>query len=147
MDCLNKLSTLLLLFAFNISADELIINLSGQTKAGVLSLAIYDNAEAYDQSVKGEKRSEAGVFSGIESYIELKDNHQFIISLPEGMYAIALFIDTNKNLKIDKNFLGIPKEQFGFSNNAMGKFSAPSFEQAKFLVKGSTLQNIELKFL
>ena len=100
MNCLNKLSTLLLLFAFNISADELIINLSGQTKAGVLSLAIYDNAEAYDQSVKGEKRSEAGVFSGIESYIELKDNHQFIISLPEGMYAIALFVDTNKNLSL-----------------------------------------------
>jgi len=48
-------------------------------------------------------------------------------------------------LKIDKNFLGIPKEQFGFSNNAMGKLSAPSFEKAMFEVKGNTIQNIELK--
>jgi uncharacterized protein (DUF2141 family) len=48
-------------------------------------------------------------------------------------------------LKIDKNFLGIPKEQFGFSNNAMGRLSAPSFEQAKFQVKGNASQNIQLK--
>ena len=136
---------LLSLFSFNISADELTINISGQTREGVLSLAIYDNAEAYNYSVKGEKRSEEGVFSGIETFIELKESHEFVINLPEGLYAIALFVDTNKNLKIDKNFLGIPKEQFGFSNNAMGNLSAPSFEQAKFEVQGNTLQNIKLK--
>ena len=140
-----KFFILLLLFSFNIFAHELTINLSGQTKEGVLSLAIYDNAEAYNYSVKGEKRSEEGIFSGIETFIELKESHEFVINLPEGLYAIALFVDTNKNLKIDKNFLGIPKEQFGFSNNAMGKLSAPSFEQARFKVEGNTLQNIKLK--
>ena len=140
-----KFFILLLLFSLNISTDELTINISGQTRAGVLSLAIYDNAEAYNYSVKGEKRSEEGVFSGIETFIELKESHEFVIDLPEGIYAIALFVDANKNLKIDKNFLGIPKEQFGFSNNAMGKLSAPSFEQAKFKVEGNTLQNIKLK--
>ena len=140
-----KFFILLLLFSLNISADELTINISGQTRAGVLSLAIYDNAEAYNYSVKGEKRSEEGVFSGIETFIELKESHEFVIDLPEGIYAIALFVDANKNLKIDKNFLGIPKEQFGFSNNAMGKLSAPTFEQAKFKVEGNTLQNIKLK--
>ena len=140
-----KFFILLLLFSLNISADELTINISGQTRAGVLSLAIYDNAEAYNYSVKGEKRSEEGVFSGIETFIELKESHEFVIDLPEGLYAIALFVDANKNLKIDKNFLGIPKEQFGFSNNVMGRLSAPSFEQAKFKVEGNTLQNIHLK--
>ena len=140
-----KFFLLLSLFSFNISADELTINLSGQTKEGVLSLAIYDNAEAFNYSVKGEKRSEKGIFSGIETFVELKESHKFFINLPEGIYAIALFVDANKNLKIDKNFLGIPKEQFGFSNNAMGKLSAPSFEQAKFKVEGNTLQNIKLK--
>jgi len=145
MSYFAKFFRLLFLFSFNVSADELTINLSGQTKEGVLSLAIYDNAQAYNYSVKGEKRSEEGIFSGVETFIELKESHEFIINLPEGIYAIALFVDVNKNLKIDKNFLGIPKEQFGFSNNAMGKLSAPSFEQAKFKVKGNTLQNIKLK--
>jgi uncharacterized protein (DUF2141 family) len=129
----------------NISADELTIKLLGQNKAGILNLAIYDNAEAYDRSVKGEGRSEGGFFSGIDSFIELKESHEFVINLPEGIYAIALFIDANKNMKIDKNFLGIPKEQYGFSNNAMGKLSGPSFEQAKFQVKGNSIQNIKLK--
>ena len=97
-------------------ADELIINLSGQTKAGVLSMAIYDKSDAYDQSVKGEKRSEDGIFTGIESYIEPEENHVFVIDLPAGFYAIALFVDANKNLKIDKNFLGIPKEPVSYTH-------------------------------
>ena len=129
----------------DISADELTINISGQTKAGILNLGIYNNAAAYDQSVQGEERSERGLFSGIDSYIDLRESHEFVINLPEGTYAIALFIDANENLKIDKNFLGIPKEQFGFSNNVMGTLSGPSFEQAKFQVKGKAVQNIKLK--
>ncbi len=140
-----KFLILIQFFIINISADELIIKISGQKKAGILNLGIYNNAEAYDQSVNGEERSERGLFSGIDSYIELKESHEFVINLPEGAYAIALFVDANENLKIDKNFLGIPKEQYGFSNNAMGKLSGPSFEQAKFQVKGSAVQNIKLK--
>ena len=61
------------LIPFNISADELTINLSGQNKPGILNLAIYNDAEAYNRSVKGEGRSEGGFFSGIDSFIELLD--------------------------------------------------------------------------
>ena len=145
MNFYHKFFFFLFLIIPNICADELTIKLVGQNKAGILNLAIYDNAEAYDRSVKGEGRSEGGFFSGIDSFIELKESHEFVINLPEGIYAIALFIDANKNMKIDKNFLGIPKEQYGFSNNAMGKLSGPSFEQAKFQVKGNSIQNIKLK--
>jgi uncharacterized protein (DUF2141 family) len=70
---------------------------------------------------------------------------QLSIEIPDGEYAIAFFIDANGNKKLDKNFLGIPKEQYGFSNNAMGTLSAPTFEQAKFQVAGNTVQNIKLK--
>ena len=128
-----------------IQASELIINLSDQKKAGTLMLAIYNNAEAFEGSVVKEKRSEIGVFKGLELYLEPKDSMQLSIEIPDGEYAIAFFIDANGNKKLDKNFLGIPKEQFGFSNNAMGTLSAPSFEQAKFRVAGNTVQNIKLK--
>ncbi len=87
----NKSFPLLLLFAFNISADELTINISGQTKEGVLSLAVYDNAEAYNYSVKGEKRSEEGVFSGIETFVDLKESHEFVINLPRGNLCNCTF--------------------------------------------------------
>ena len=128
-----------------IQASELVINLSDQKKAGTLMLAIYNNAEAFEGSVVKEKRSEVGVFKGLELYLEPKDSMQLSIEIPDGEYAIAFFIDANGNKKLDKNFLGIPKEQFGFSNNAMGTLSAPSFEQAKFRVAGNTVQNIKLK--
>jgi len=128
-----------------IQASELIINLSDQKKTGTLMLAIYNNAEAFEGSVVKEKRSEVGVFKGLELYLEPQDSTQLSTEIPDGEYAIAFFIDANGNKKLDKNFLGIPKEQFGFSNNAMGTLSAPSFEQAKFKVAGNTVQNIKLK--
>ena len=134
-----------LLAMLEIQASELVINLSDQKKAGTLMLAIYNNAEAFEGSVIKEKRSEVGVFKGLELYLEPKDSMRLSIEIPDGEYAIAFFIDANGNKKLDKNFLGIPKEQFGFSNNAMGTLSAPSFEQAKFKVAGNTVQNIKLK--
>ena len=54
--------------------------------------------------------------------------------LPFGEYAIAVYHDKNKNGKLDKNWLGIPKERYGFSNNAGGKFGLASWEDAKFVV-------------
>ena len=145
----SNLSRILFLLSFSamleIQASELVINLSDQKKAGTLMLAIYNNAEAFEGSVVKEKRSEVGVFKGLELYLEPKDSTQLSIEIPDGEYAIAFFIDANGNKKLDKNFLGIPKEQFGFSNNAMGTLSAPSFEQAKFRVAGNTIQNIKLK--
>ena len=126
-------------------ASELTINLSDQKKAGTLMLAIYNSAEAFEGSVVKEKRSEVGVFKGLELYLKPQDSTQLNTEIPDGEYAIAFFIDANGNKKLDKNFLGIPKEQYGFSNNAMGTLSAPTFKQAKFSVAGNTIQNIRLK--
>ena len=145
----SNLSRIFFLFSlvvmFEIQASELIINLSSQKKAGTLMLAMYNSAEAFEGSVSKEKRSEIGVFKGLELYLEPQDSTQLSTEIPDGEYAIAFFIDANGNKKLDKNFLGIPKEQYGFSNNAMGTLSAPTFKQAKFMVAGNTIQNIKLK--
>ncbi|HTW47215.1 MAG TPA: DUF2141 domain-containing protein [Acidobacteriaceae bacterium] len=50
--------------------------------------------------------------------------------LPAGKYAVAVIHDENMNHKLDRNFLGIPKEGFGFANNPKVGLSAPSFETA-----------------
>jgi uncharacterized protein (DUF2141 family) len=57
-----------------------------------------------------------------------------IKDLPEGTYAFAVFHDANSNGKMDKNIVGIPTEDYGFSNNAMGKMGPPSFNDAKFVL-------------
>lgn len=52
--------------------------------------------------------------------------------LPSGDYAVAIAHDVNKNHKVDKNIFGVPKEQWGMSNNPHATLKAPSFSTAKF---------------
>jgi uncharacterized protein (DUF2141 family) len=65
--------------------------------------------------------------------------------LSDGKYAVAVFHDENKNGKLDKNYLGIPTEAYGFSNNARRTFSAPSFEEAEVNLKSDLTISIMLK--
>lgn len=52
--------------------------------------------------------------------------------LPMGDYALSIHHDENGNGKFDTNPVGMPIEPYGFSNDAMGNFGPPTFEQAKF---------------
>ena len=51
-----------------------------------------------------------------------------------GGYAVAVYHDRNSNRKFDKNFLGIPKEHFGMSQNPKFRLSSPELEEAIFTV-------------
>jgi uncharacterized protein (DUF2141 family) len=63
-----------------------------------------------------------------------------------GIYAVAVFFDINGNGKMDTNFLGIPKEKYGFSNNVCPLMRAASFKEAAFTVTDkSTSSTIRLK--
>ena len=69
-----------------------------------------------------------------------------ISDIPYGDYGIALFHDENKNGKMDKNFLGIPQEPYGFSNNMRVTFGPPSWDKSKFVVKSAITElSIEVK--
>jgi len=52
-------------------------------------------------------------------------------NLTQGYYAVAVYHDANKNMKLDRNLFGMPTECYGFSNNARATFSAPSYQEAK----------------
>jgi uncharacterized protein (DUF2141 family) len=58
------------------------------------------------------------------------------VDIPRGTYAMAVVHDENMNGKLDTNLLGIPKEGYGFSNDAKGRFAAPLFSQASFTYDG-----------
>src|SRR4029079_4250555 len=59
--------------------------------------------------------------------------------IPAGTYAIAAIHDENRNGKLDMNWLGVPKEGYGFSNDAKSVVSAPSFSAASFPYDGRDL--------
>lgn len=144
----NKISVILvcIFYLSFVHGSELTINIENQKKSGFLFLAIYDDEKAYQEAVDGggEELSEDGSIYNERVYLNTKPVHKRIINIPDGEYAMVFFIDANENEKLDKNFIGIPKEQYGFSNNAMGAFSAPTFEQAKFTVLDKANQNIKL---
>jgi len=50
--------------------------------------------------------------------------------LPPGEYGVAAIHDENRNAKLDRNLIGIPKEGFGFANNPHVGLSAPAFPLA-----------------
>ncbi len=55
-----------------------------------------------------------------------------IRDLAPGTYAVALFHDENGNDEFDQGFLGIPLEDYGFSNNVTVFFGPPSFAEVAF---------------
>jgi len=49
-----------------------------------------------------------------------------------GKYAVSVFHDENSNGKLDTNFLGIPREGVGASNNAKGHFGPRNSARQRF---------------
>lgn len=66
---------------------------------------------------------------------------QFKFQLPAGQYAIGVIHDSNSNNQLDTNFLGIPTEDYGFSNSA----NRPIFDKAKIKLLHSQTIQIDLQ--
>ncbi|MDV7400114.1 DUF2141 domain-containing protein, partial [Arthrospira platensis SPKY1] len=67
------------------------------------------------------------------------------LELPKGAYAVSAFHDINNNGKLDTNPFGIPKEPYGFSNNARGIFGPPSLADQLIQLEGKKNIVIGLK--
>lgn len=62
----------------------------------------------------------------------------FCVSIPQtGAYAAAVYHDENGNGKFDRNWIGLPGEGGGFSNNPKTFLGPPSYAQAAFRVANS----------
>ena len=63
--------------------------------------------------------------------------------IPPGRYAITVYLDENGNRRLDKSWLGIPKEPAGASNNPHPHIGGPRFDECAFS-HGSTQQTIDI---
>jgi uncharacterized protein (DUF2141 family) len=64
--------------------------------------------------------------------------HVVIAGVPAGTYAAEAFHDEDNNGKVEQNFLGMPEEGMGFSNDAPMRFGPPAFGAASFDVGDKT---------
>ena len=91
---------------------------------GEIRIAVFDSKEKYTKDP-----IHAVVLTVDSTTVIWKEQ-----DLPFGEYAIAVYHDKNENGKIDTNILGIPKEDYGFSNDARGRFGPASWNDSKFTV-------------
>lgn len=69
-------------------------------------------------------------------------SHRFT-ELPAGEYALLVFHDRDSNRQLDKNFIGIPIESIGFSNEYEPR-GPPQFERARFVLADGEQEHIEV---
>ncbi len=62
-----------------------------------------------------------------------------ILDLPKGEYAFVIIHDENMNNELDANWVGMPSEGLGVSNNAKGRFGPPSYKDSKFNLTTKTI--------
>ena len=106
---------------------------------GLLSIGLYSDEKGFPDKGKEYKGTDVKV-TGQTVVYTFKD-------VPFGTYAIAIFHDTNSNTKLDKNFFGIPKEGYAFSNNVFGALGLPpSFKDASFKVTGNKTVKIKMEY-
>ena len=123
---------------------KLKIEIENIEQKGTVYLAIYDNSTSFDQDNKNKNVNKN---RWVKSIVEVVNKNSFIrnVELKKGVYAISLFVDSNNNKIIDKNLLGIPTEQYGFSNNASGFLGSPSYKDASFNLVDDLNIKISLK--
>lgn len=126
-----------IMMAGPVSAATLTVQVRGiRSDAGDIRVDICNEEQKYSKDVCTIDI----VVPAQKEMVEVKANN-----LPPGTYAIQVLHDANRNKKMDYGFLGIPKEGFGFSNNARPGFSKPSWHKVKFDI-GDTdvVQTIDL---
>ena len=84
----------------------------------------------YDESGEEKFPDKSARIGGGHTAANSKPVAYVFRALKPGTYAISMFHDENGNEKFDYTALGLPAEGYGFSNDAMGFISAPSFTAA-----------------
>lgn len=136
------LSITLLVFSFlTTNAQEntfdLTVEITGmEIDNGKVFLALFDSEETFLKSGKDIR--------GTQAIVKDKKAIAYFKGLKKGEYAISIFHDENNNGKMDTKIFGIPKEPYGFSNNAKGFMGPPKFKDSKFMVDANKSIQIEV---
>jgi uncharacterized protein (DUF2141 family) len=116
--------------------DLVVIVKNVNDQPGNLMVGLFDSEKTFlKKALRGEKvPAQPGTVRAVFKNVQA------------GEYAISAFHDSNGNEKLDTNFIGIPKEGVGFSNDAIGTFGPASFDKAKFTCPTSQPVSVTMKY-
>lgn len=120
-------------------AGDIFVNLQAKDiKAGAFECSLWKGEAGFPDT----KAKALLVTKGSEENAEMICAFRNVLI---GTYAVSASQDLNNNSELDNNFLGIPKEPWGTSNNIRPSFRAPTFTEAKFELTGESLRiNLEV---
>jgi|688.fasta_scaffold1332539_1 uncharacterized protein (DUF2141 family) len=105
------------------------------SSAGKIYVAIYNSEQSFGIPEKAY----------LTDIIEAKKPFLASIELKSGNYAIAVYQDINNNGKLDKNWVGIPTEPYGFSKDPLIRFGPPLYEDCQLHIQGKNIISIRLR--
>ncbi len=111
----------------NLEKGTLTVTVEGLIpKTGVLRAALYPSSDGFPGITKKAFLLRRMPVTESRQSITFED-------IPFGSYALSVYQDLNNDQRLNKSFLGIPKEPVGFSNDPPLRNGPPSFEDAVFL--------------
>ncbi|MFC1665173.1 MipA/OmpV family protein [Pseudomonadota bacterium] len=117
------------------NAGELTVSIDNPPPKGTVALVLFDSANAF-----GDLRDPAKV---VKHPLDGRQVYR-VRDIPPGEYALLVYYDENNNDRIDKNFIGIPKEPLGFSNRYQPK-GPPSYSRAAFVLGQGETRHFDVK--
>ncbi|HOW50971.1 MAG TPA: DUF2141 domain-containing protein [bacterium] len=141
---MRLITVLALIFAFTMTAAQatatLTVKVWGLKKQGKVFVYLYNQDDGFP--TKPEK-----AFKTITLPVTADTLYAKFEGLTPGDYAVAVMHDENDNGQIDTNWIGIPKEGLGVSNNAKGVMGPPKFKDAKLAIPaGEKSISIPIKY-
>ncbi len=123
---------------------DLTLNISNiKSQKGTIRVAIYTTEKDYRKSGSDGSNAFKTVIAKIDRVGKIK---VIFKGIPSGTYAVKLFQDEDSSGSLSTDWLGRPKEDFGFSNNIDAKSGEPDFDQIKFTVdKAHSIQDIKMQ--
>lgn len=100
---------------------------------GLVKIGLYNSKASYlsKGTIPSFRSSEVTVINGKAETVFTR--------VPFAEYTIKAYHDDNANGRLDLGFLGIPKEQYGFSNNPRKTLGLPDYEKVKFSLSSKEL--------
>jgi uncharacterized protein (DUF2141 family) len=102
---------------------------------GVVGVLLFPSADGWPENVAQSIRHDAASIADGRRQATVT-----FFNLPAGSYGVVALHDENKNMKLDKNIFGVPKEGFGFANNPHVGFGPPTFGSAVLRVTCPTTE-------
>ena len=139
LGCILTLLMLSQSYALTIKYKLIITVVGLRSNQGKVYISLYNSQEGFPtEPNKALRKSSVGIING-KATLTLDD-------LPEGVYAAACFHDEDNNGKLNTNFIGMPTEGIGASNDAKGFFGPPKYKDAAFSLRRDGVITIRIQY-